>query len=155
MDVTLYELLLFGHITFVAVWVGTDSVIQIQALRAFAAGPRRTAELMSDVEWLGNRVLVPSALLVVGFGVWMVLDSPAWEFSQTWISLGLAVFVASFVAGAGFLGPETGRISRLLDERGAEDSEVQRRIRRVLLVSRIELVLLIALILVMITKPGL
>jgi uncharacterized membrane protein len=151
MDISLYELLLFAHLTFVAVWVGTDAVLQVLSFRAFASGPERTAALMADVEWLGNRVLVPSALLVVGFGVWMVLDNPAWEFSQTWVSLGLA----SFIAGAGFLGPETGRLSKLLETRSADDPDVERRIRRVLLVSRIELVLLVLVIGDMVVKPGL
>jgi hypothetical protein len=154
-DITLYEFLLFMHLTFVAVWVGTDAVLQILAFRSLGAGPERTAAFMADVEWLGNRVLVPSALLVVGFGVWMVLDSPAWGFSQFWISAGLAVFLASFVAGAFFLGPETGRLSKLIDSLGAEDPQVLARIRRVLLVSRVELVLLIAVILDMVVKPGL
>jgi uncharacterized membrane protein len=155
MDVTLYEFLLFAHLTFVSVWVGTDAVIQVFALRSFAAGPRRTAELMGDVEWLGTRILTPSALLVAALGVWMVLEEAAWEFSQFWVSAGLAVFLASAIAGAGFLGPETGRISRLMDERGPEDPGVQSRIRRVLLVSRIELVLLIVVIFDMVVKPGL
>ena len=45
-------------------------------------------------------------------------------------------------------------LAKLTAERGAEDPEVQRRIRRVLWVSRVELVLLIAIIYVMVTKPG-
>jgi hypothetical protein len=155
MDITLYELLLWGHLTFMAVWVGTDFVLQILSFRARAAGPERTAAFMTDVEWLGNRVLVPSAMLVVVFGVWMVLDSPAWEFSQFWVSAGLAVFIASFIAGAGFLGPETGRLGKLMETRSADDPEVQRRIGRVLLVSRVELVLLVLVVLDMVVKPGL
>jgi len=155
MDVTLYEVLKFGHFTFAAVWIGVDATIQAFALRAFAAGPQRTADLMGDVEWIGTRLLVPSSLLVVVFGVWMVLDSPIWEFSQFWVSAGLAVFAASFLAGAGFLGPESGRLAKLTSERSADDPEVKRRIRRLLLVSRIELVLLIAIVYVMVTKPGL
>ena len=59
MDITLYEFLLFAHLTFVAVWVGADAMIQVFALRARAAGPRRMAELFGDVEWIGNRVLIP------------------------------------------------------------------------------------------------
>ena len=154
MDVSLYEFLKFAHITFAAVWVGTDATIQAFAFRAFAAGPQRTAELMSDVEWIGTRLLVPSSLAVLGFGVWLVIDQPAWEFSQFWISAGLAVFAASFIAGAAFLGPESGRLAKLTAEKGAEDPDVQRRIRRVVMVSRIELVLLIAIVFDMVVKPG-
>lgn len=154
MDITLYELLLFGHLTFMAVWVGTDAMLQVLAFRAIAAGPERSGPLMADIEWLGLRVLTPSSLLVAGLGIWMVLDSPAWGFSQFWVSAGLAVFLASAITGMFFLGPETGRISKLIDSLGGEDPQVQGRIRRLLLVSRIELLLLIALILIMVTKPG-
>jgi hypothetical protein len=84
-----------------------------------------------------------------------VLDSPAWEFSQFWVSAGLTVFLASFITGAGFLGPESGRIGRAAQELGAADLGVQRRIRRVLLISRIELLFLILVIFDMVVKPGL
>jgi hypothetical protein len=67
----------------------------------------------------------------------------------------LAVFVASFLAGAGFLGPETGRLGKLAEEKGADDPDVQRRIRRVFLISRIELVLLVLVVFDMVVKPGL
>ena len=92
---------------------------------------------------------------MVIFGSWMVIDQEAWEFSQFWISAALTVFLASFIAGAGFLGPESGRLGTLAEERGVADPELQARIRRLLLVSRIELVLLIAVIFDMVVKPGL
>jgi hypothetical protein len=128
--------------------------MQVLSLRVIAAGPDRTAAFLSDVEWLGTRLLTPSALLVVifGFGLLSELD---YSVGDTWIWLALAAFAASFVAGAGFLGPESGRIGNLVAERGADDPEVQARIRRILLVSRIELVILILVILDMVVKPGL
>ena len=155
MDVTKYEVLLFFHILFVSIWVGGDAMLQVFWLRAVKAGPTRRVEFMKDVEWIGGRVLTTSALFVVAFGVWLVLDSPAWEFSQFFVSFGLAIFLASFALGAGFLGPESGRIGRLADERPVDDPELQSRIKRVLLLSRIELVLLILVIFAMTAKPWL
>src|SRR5262249_17676778 len=136
-------------------WVGGDLMLQAFALRAQAAGPERTTQFMKDVEWVGMRVLTPSSFLVVVFGVWMVLNSPAWDFSMFWVTPGLVIFLASAITGAAFLGPESGRISNLMDERPADDPEVQRRIGRVIWISRIELVLLIAVIFDMVIKPGL
>jgi uncharacterized membrane protein len=155
MDITLSEFLLFAHITFVAVWLGGDALMQVLALRARAAGPEPTAAFMSDVEWVGARVLTPASLLVVIFGLWLVLEEEAWEFSEFWVSAGMAVFIASFLAGVTFLGPESGRIGKLTEARGAGDIEVQNRIRRVLTVSRIELLLLVLVVLDMVVKPGL
>jgi uncharacterized membrane protein len=155
LDVTLYEVLLVAHLTFVAVWVGGDAMLQALYLRARNAEGERVAAFLGDVEWVGNRVLVPSALLVVGFGVWLVLNSPAWEFSQTWVTIGLAIFLASAITGSAFLGPESGRIGALVESKGPEDPEVLRRAARIIWISRIELVLLIAVIFDMVVKPGL
>lgn len=155
-EITTYELLLFGHLLFVTAWVGADAVIQIFAMRARRAGGQRQVDLMSDVEWIGTRYITPSALLVVIFGFLLIGESDgAYELSQTWISIGLGVFLLSFIAGAGFLGPETGRLGKLAEEKGPDDPEVQRRLSRVFLVSRIELILLIAVIFDMVVKPGL
>jgi hypothetical protein len=56
--------------------------------------------------------------------------------------------------GAIYLGPESGRIGKLVAERGPEDGEVRTRMDRVLLVSRIELVVLVSVVFAMTTKPG-
>jgi uncharacterized membrane protein len=157
MDVTTYELLLFGHLVFVAVWLGGDAMLQLFALRALAApDPARTVTFLKDVEWVGLRVLTPASVLVVAFGFGLISESEgAWELSQTWVWLGLAAFLASAITGAVFLGPESGRLSALSDERGPEDPEVQRRSRRLIWISRIELIVLIAVVFDMVVKPGL
>ena len=113
------------------------------------------AQFAKDVEWIGLRVLNTASLLVVIFGVLLVIDSDFIEFSQFWISAALVMFLLSAVTGAAFLGPETGRIGALSDEKGPEHPEVQARIARVVTISRIELVLLILIVLDMVLKPGL
>jgi uncharacterized membrane protein len=150
-----YELLLFGHLVFAMVWLGGDVMLQMFYLRARAAGPQELPHFTRTVEWIGLRVITPTALLVVIFGVLLVLDSEVYEFSQFWISAALAMYLVSFVVGAGFLGPESGRLAALVEERGPEDPEVQSRTARILMVSRIELVLLVLIVLDMVTKPGL
>ena len=96
----------------------------------------------------------PAALLVVIFGFGLVSEV-GYSVGDTWIWLALLAYVASVIAGAGFLGPESGRVGKLIEERGADDAEAQSRIRRILLISRIELVILILVILDMVVKPGL
>lgn len=155
-EITTYELLLFGHLVAVAAWVGADGLLQVLTLRARRAGGERMVEMLADVEWLGTRYLVPSSLLVVVFGFGLIGESDgAYELSQFWISAGLAVFLASFLMATGFLGPESGRLAKLAETRGPDDRELKMRIRRVFLISRIELVLLIAVIFDMVVKPGL
>ena len=49
---------------------------------------------------IGPAVLAPAPPAVVGFGVWLVVDSPAWAFSQAWLELAVALFGAAFLGGA-------------------------------------------------------
>lgn len=152
---SLYEWLVAFHILGAAVWVGGAVILQVQALRAQrATEPGAMARAASDMEWIGTRVLMPAAMLVIAAGVWAVLEGP-WEFSQGWISAGFTVWLLSAIVGAGFMGPESGRLKVLMAATGPDDPAVQRRLRRIFLIGRIELVLLIAVIFIMVGKPGL
>jgi hypothetical protein len=76
-----------------------------------------------------------------------------WSWSQNWIVLGLIAFGFSFVLGAGFLGPEGGRIAKLIEQQGPDSPAVQARIRRILTISRCELIVLLTVIVNMVVKP--
>jgi uncharacterized membrane protein len=149
-----YEFLLFAHLLFVVTWVGTDIGIQFLSVRASSSGPQRTVDFTADIEWLGTRLLIPASLLVVVFGV-LLVNNVGFDFGDTWVILGLLGFLFSAGVGSAFLGPESGRISKLAGETSPESPEVQARIRRVLLISRIELLILVLVILDMVVKPGL
>jgi hypothetical protein len=136
------------------VWVGGDFMVQMFYLRAKAAGPDAVGQFAAQIEWIGLRIITPTAFLVVIFGVLLVLDLDQYSFSQFWISAALAMYLVSFLVGLGFLGPESGRINQLSQQRGVEDPEVQRRIARILVVSRIELLLLVLIVIDMVLKPG-
>lgn len=155
-EITLYEALLFGHIATVVAWVGANTVLQFLAVRAKSAGPDRTVQFLDDIAWLGPHYFIPISLAVVALGFGLVGESDgAFELSQFWVAAGIAMFVVSFALGAGFLGPESGRIAAMAAERGSADEEVQRRISRVVWVARFELVLLFLVVLDMVVKPGL
>lgn len=151
-----YKWLLAFHILLAVVWVGSDVAIQIFVMRAKLAGPDRMAYFAREIAWYGTRVLVPSSLLLVILGFILLHESSgAYDLGQGWVTFGFAVWLLSFIAGAAYLGPESGRLSNMVDERGPEDAEYQRRLNRIFLVSRIELVLLILVVLDMTIKPGL
>jgi uncharacterized membrane protein len=133
--------------------VGGDVMLQVVGARAKSRSPQALTEFAADTEWIGTRVLVPAALAVVVFG-FLLVEELGYSLGDAWISFALAVFLGSFFLGAGFLGPEAGRVGRLAAERGAEDPEVQRRIARVTLFSRIELLFLVLVVLDMVVKPG-
>jgi len=141
------------HVTAAAVWVGGAAMIQALAFRITRSGDaKRQADFAKDSEMVGMRVFIPATwvLLLAGIAMMINLD---WSWGQNWIVLGLIAFGLSFAVGAGFLGPESGRIAAVIEREGPESPEAQMRIRRILLISRCELVILTAVTVNMVVKP--
>lgn len=137
-------------------WVGSNTAIQILTVRARRATPDKLAYLASEIEWYGTRVLLPTALalVIIGF-ILLHVSAGAYDLGQGWVLFGFIVWLLSSIVGPGFLGPESGRLGKLVDERGPDDPEFRHRLSRIFLVSRIELLLLILVVLDMTVKPGL
>ena len=151
-----YKWLLAFHILLAVIWVGSNTAIQIFVIRAQRAGTDRLAYFASEIEWYGTRVLIPSSLTLVVLGFLLLHESSgAYDLGQGWVTFGFVVWLLSFIAGAGYLGPESGRLSKLAEKRSPDDPEYQRRIARIFVVSRIELLLLVLVVLDMTIKPGL
>jgi uncharacterized membrane protein len=101
------------------------------------------------------RIFLPASLILLVSGIFTIHDSVgAWSYSQGWVQFGLVVIALSILVGAGYLGPEAGRIGKATERDGVDSPEVQARIKRIFLVSRIELVLLLAVVFDMVVKPG-
>jgi uncharacterized membrane protein len=149
-----YEWLKFVHILAIVVWIGGAILFQIQAARVDRAGDTaRLVALAGDGEWLGPRLFMPAALVALAAGIGLVLEGN-WSFGEAWILIGLLAYAVSFLNGALFLGPESGRLAKLIAEHGPETPQVRARIRRIFLASRLELVLLVLIIADMVVKPG-
>ena len=151
-----YKWLLAFHILLAVVWVGSNTAIQIFVIRATRASGDRLAYLASEIEWYGTRVLLPTSLTLVVLGFILLHESSgAYDLGQGWVAFGFAAWLFSAIVGAGYLGPESGRLGKLVEGRGPDNPEYRSRLRRVFLVSRIELTLLILVVLDMTVKPGL
>jgi uncharacterized membrane protein len=152
---TWYEFLLFAHIAMAVTWVGGAAMMQFFGLRAMrATDPIRLADLGADIEWIGNRVLVPSALLAVVSGVLMVIESEVWGFGDDWIVIGIVLFAITFLAGALFFGPESGRLGKLVEAEGPTSPAVLAKLKRLLALTRADLMLLFLIIFDMSVKPS-
>jgi uncharacterized membrane protein len=148
-----YELLKTVHVLAAVVWVGGATATQVFAIRANRSDdPNKLAGFSRDAEWIGMRVFLPMSLLLVATGFGMIGDADL-DF-ETWIVIGLAVWLASVVTGAAFLGPESGRIAAVVEREGPTSPEAMRRIRRIFVISRIELLLLMIVVVDMVVKPG-
>jgi uncharacterized membrane protein len=149
-----YELLKFAHVGAAIVWVGGAAITQFFALRTIWSGdPLRLVAFTRDAEWVGNRVMLPSALVVIALGFLLVWDGP-YELGMTWIWLALVLFALSFLLGLFVLTPEAKRIGNQIEAEGPESPAVQQRIKRILNIGRIDVILLFAIVFLMVVKPG-
>ena len=151
----IYDTLKWVHIMAAIVWVGGGIFIQVYTSRLRKAGETdRLAAFARDVEKLGNMLFLPASIVVLLMGIAMTWYAPFIEWNDTWILLGLLGILSTALFGALFLGPEAGRLGALAQERGADDPEVQARIARLFVVSRIDLAVIVLVIAVMVFKPG-
>jgi uncharacterized membrane protein len=150
--VTLYEFLLFVHVAAAAVWVGGGAMLQFMALRVAKNDAAALADFFGGVEKVGNRTLVPASLIAVLSGFGLVWESDFWTLGDDWIVIGLVLFAITFLAGATFFGPEAGRITKLIQAEGAVAAEP--RMRRMLVLTRIDLIILFLIIFDMTVKPS-
>jgi uncharacterized membrane protein len=96
----LYDWLLLLHIVAAMVWVG--GVVALSALVTAVLRnnePAAVGRFAADLRLVGPLVLGPAPALLLGLGIWMVLDSDAWGFDQTWIQLAFALFGVAFLIG--------------------------------------------------------
>lgn len=150
--ITTYQAYLSIHILAAVIWVGGAFTMQLFAIRATRAGDNEyLVAVTRDIEWIGTRFFIPSSLILVVFGFLLINEADLdYEF---WIVFPIVIWLLSFLAGVAFLGPESGRVSKAFDAQGAGSAEGQARLKRVFLVSRIELVFLILVVLDMALKP--
>jgi uncharacterized membrane protein len=149
-----YEWLLALHILCAVVWVGGAVTMQVLATRAAGSDePARMVALSGDTEWIGLHVYMPASILALISGIALVLNGH-WGWGHFWILFGLFGIFFSAIVGATFLGPEAGRIKKLIEEHGPAAPAVLERMNRIFLVSRIELVILLLVVADMALKPG-
>ena len=117
---THYNALKFVHVLAAVVWVGGACVVQVYALLAVRTNdPVRVAAFAGDTEFVGTRIFIPSSLILLVSGLFTVHESGGlWGYGQGWVQFGLAIVVLSILVGAGYLGPESGRIARATERRG-------------------------------------
>jgi uncharacterized membrane protein len=151
---TLYDWLLFGHILAAMVWVGGATVLFVLSIITLRTrDPQAIARFVRALPVLGPAVLAPATVGVVGFGVWLVIDSDAWGFDQTWIVVALALFAVAFLVGAAFQSRAAIGAERAV-ERG-DDAEALRQLGLWVRGYALILTLLVVIAWDMVFKPGL
>ena len=148
-----YEVLLFLHIAFSILWLGSGFFLQLVGVRADRSGdPVRIKTLLDDADWAANRLFIPSSLAVFVLGVALTIDGP-WSFGDLWIVLGLAGYAATFLTGLLFIKPQVQKVAAAIERDGGMSSAAIAEVRRLFLISRVDLVVLFTVVADMALKP--
>ncbi|MBM4411202.1 MAG: hypothetical protein FJ037_07770 [Chloroflexi bacterium] len=115
-----YEWLLMGHVTAAVLWVGGSIALILMALRLrHAGGGAQMGDYAKNLEWFGKFYFTPLSLLVLLFGILLVRDMDNVAVTDFFIQYGLTAIVITIAVGAGFLGPQSGKLAQLIEAKGA------------------------------------
>ncbi len=139
------------HMLSALIWLASSVVLGIVGLsvqvgRRARALPRFGRVLLN----VSRGLIAPAMALVVGSGVWLVLDSSEWTFSQAWVIVGLLLFV---IAALGAI--HLTRVAMRMRQAAASPATVTARLQRLWLLGQASLIVtLVAAFLDMALKPG-
>jgi uncharacterized membrane protein len=151
--VTYYELLLYLHIVFAIVWLGSGLLLQVLGFRAVSEDDvERVKHLVDDSDWLTTRLFIPSSLAVFVLGVLLTIEGP-WAFSELWIVIGLAGYATTFLTGSVFISRQVKTIAEVMARDGGMSPAAVAETKRLFLISRVDLVVLYTVVLDMVLKP--
>jgi uncharacterized membrane protein len=151
---TLYDWLLFIHITAAMIWVGGAVTLTMLAGHTLRSGqPEAISRFANSLRVIGPLALAPATVAVLALGIGLVLDSNAWHFDQGWVILALALFASAFLVGAAF--QSRAAISAHRAAETGDQDEAVRHLRRWSWGMRLILLLLLVTTWDMVAKPGL
>jgi uncharacterized membrane protein len=151
---SLYNWLLFLHITASMVWFGglvTLTVLAGHTLRSGQTDP--ITRFARSLRIVGPLTLAPATLAVLALGIGLVFDSNAWHLGQHWLILALALYALAFLIGAAFQSRAAIGAQRAAET--GDQAEAAHQLRRWSWGMRLILLLLLILTWDMVAKPGL
>jgi uncharacterized membrane protein len=147
-----YELVKYVHVVCAIVWVGGATYSQLLGLLVARSGdPTDIPKLARNFEKIGTRVFLPASILLFLAGLFLTINR--WSFQQTWISIGIALWLVSVIIGAIYVGPRLPKMAAAFDAEGATSATGLGILRRIIVVSRAELVMLFVVVGLMVIKP--
>ena len=141
------------HAGAAVVWVGGGLFITVIAVLAeLASDDDQLLQIGHWAEKVAGRLFPVMSFVVLGFGIAMTSNGDI-PYDQFWLILGLVAWALSAATGILFLGPESKRLNKAAAEHGPKAPEVQARLRRILLVVRVDVALMFLIVFDMVAKP--
>lgn len=153
---TLQTWLHWIHVVGAVIWVGGGLMLSVVGARARQSeDPRNIEDFAQMLSYIGPRVLMPAVLTVIITGVWLVLASPGWSFTQLWVILALGAFFVAFLLGAVYLSRIALELERLAAHTDASLQAARDVLGRWIVGYRVVLLILLFVLWDMVFKPGL
>lgn len=150
----LYTVLLFVHVLAAALWVGGGVMLHLIAERAVKSDdPGRIGTLLADAEYTGKKFFGPASGVTLLAGVWLVFEGD-WGWDHVFILGGILGIVISMVIGFAGIQPASVKVGQALATGGTLTNDVRSGLKRIQTLSRIDTLILIAVVFLMTNKPG-
>lgn len=148
----LYPWLKTLHILFAIVAVGFNISYGIWQARA-AREPEHMGYALRGIKFLDDRVANPSYAGLLVVGIILVLIGP-YDFTTFWVAVAIGLYVLMFVVAIVFYSPTLKRQIAAYEASGAQSEEFVQLGARGRMVGMILAVLVVAIIVLMVVKPG-
>lgn len=155
-DMTRYELFKFLHVTGAIVWLGAGvglTVVWRGLTKAREADAIRAIGTQNKA--LSAKVFGPAVLATLAFGVAMVIDTPAFDFSDLFIIVGFIGIGFSGAINGAVADPATKKLVAAIEIDGFDSPAAAAARAKVKLAGNLELLVLFAVVFAMVVKPGL
>jgi uncharacterized membrane protein len=151
----MYQLLLVVHVLAGIAWVGGGLTNQLAIQQARQSGGAAGADgQIVALAWMERFIYIPAPMIVLVSGVIMVAVQDAWGFSQPWVYLALTLMVLAGILGGAVGSRRAKRMEELRGDGLVDSPEYAQVLSKVLNSTWLELLILIALVFLMVYKPG-
>lgn len=152
----MYRLLILIHILAGITWIGGGLTQQLAVIQARKRGGSAEADAqITGLEWMERFIYVPAPILVLLTGVTMVIVDDGWSFSQMWVYLALGLIVVAGVLGGAVGGQLEKQMTDLRTGGEVSGPAYAETLRKTLNTGWLELAVMVALVTLMVYKPGL
>ena len=141
------------HVSFAVLWVGGGAMITILAIIAERSNdPVQIANVSRQAATVGEKFFAPVGLVTFLMGIAMMLNT-SWGWGKFWVVVGLVGYLATFTIGLGLIAPTVKKLHAAIEANGPTHPESIALIKRIMLISRVDVALLFVVVLDMVTKP--
>lgn len=149
--ITLYGVLKFVHILGAATWLGSNATtVALRALVLRSREVRRTLWLVRATDRIQVLLVSPAFFGLIGTGIWLVLEG-GWGFDRLFVIVGLSAVAASAIFGSLYTSSALKRLKQMGDV--DEAPGLESLLTRIQLGIFLDLLLVVGVVFVMVTKP--